>query len=482
MSTPSDTARRFPENRDNGGAVGGPTTHGTARRMSASFPRDFLWGVAAASYQVEGAAHEDGRGVSIWDTFSRTPGKVLHGHTGDVSVDQYHRYQEDVALMRELGVGSYRFSIAWPRIQPEGRGTFNAKGFDYYKRLIDALHAAGLTATATLYHWDLPQPLEDAGGWPNRDTAYRFAEYSREVFRRLGSSVEMWITLNEPWCSAVLGYHDGEHAPGRHDRSAAWAAGHHLLLGHGLAVDAYRDEMGSGDGVAPIGITFNLSTPRPATQRQEDREAADRAADMQTRFFLDPVIGGAYPERHFAAYGDETPPPVHDGDMEVIARPIDFIGLNFYSEPVVAAAPDEPEGFREVPTYHEKTEMGWPVTPQGFYRHLRWVWDHTAGRYPLYITENGCAMPDELSADGMRCHDPRRIAYLRDHFSAALDAIEDGVDLRGYFVWSLIDNFEWAYGYTKRFGIVYADYINQRRVPKDSFYYLREVISGSEAL
>lgn len=467
------------------------------RRTSAAFPEGFLWGVATASYQVEGATEADGRGRSIWDTFSETPGNVVHGHTGAVSVDQYHRYPEDIQLMREAGLHAYRFSIAWPRIQPDGRGAFNAKGFDYYKRLIDELHANGLKAAATLYHWDLPQALEDAGGWPERDTAYRFADYATACFRELGDIVDMWSTLNEPWCSAVLGYHIGVHAPGRHDRSASWAAGHHLLLGHGLAVGRYREEQpfgarggtggagGSGaglDGAVPIGITLNLESPRPATQSAADREAADRAMDLRTRFFLDPIFGHPYPERHFAAYPESTPPPVQDGDMETIAAPIDFLGLNFYHEPVIAAQQGEPEGFREVTSHHELTDMGWPVTPRGLYRHLHWVWDHIDGAVPLYVTENGTAMPDELSDDGTRCHDPRRVSYLREHFTAALDAIEDGVDLRGYFVWSLIDNFEWSFGYTKRFGIVYADYVNQRRVPKDSYYYVREVVAGHEVV
>ena len=458
-------------------------------RTHRAFPEDFLWGVATASYQVEGAAREDGRKPSIWDTFSKTPGKVAHGHTGDVSVDQYHRYPEDVALMRDLGVGSYRFSIAWPRIQPDGSGALNPKGFDYYKRLADELHRSGIEATATLYHWDLPQALEDAGGWPMRDTAHRFAEYARACFRELGDHIERWITLNEPWCSAVLGYHIGEHAPGAANRSASWAAGHHLMLAHGLAVQAYRAELGES---RPIGITLNTESPRPATRRAEDVAAADRGADMRTRFWLDPLVGKPYPERHFAAYPGETPPPVKEGDMEIIAEKIDFLGINYYFEPVLAVCPVgpegeerdglpcHPEGFREVESHHERTDMGWPVTPLGLYRHLTWIWKCIDGRYPLYITENGCAMPDALSDDGMRCRDPRRVRYLADHFSAALDAIEDGVDLAGYFVWSLIDNFEWAFGYTKRFGIVYADYVNGRRVPKDSYYYLREVISGAE--
>jgi len=461
------------------------------RRSSAEFPAEFLWGVATASYQVEGAVNKDGRGQSIWDTFSRTPGKVRHGHTGDVSVDQYHRYPEDVALMRELGVGAYRYSIAWPRVQPDGSGALNPAGFEYYKRLSDELHRQGLKSVATLYHWDLPQALEDAGGWPQRDTAYRFAEYAAACFAELADHVDMWTTLNEPWCSAVLGYDIGEHAPGHTSKSKGWAAGHHLMLGHGLAVQAYRSMAGaagvgqSGDSgrvVAPIGVTHNLETPRPATRHPDDVAAADRGADMRTRFFLDPMLGLPYPERHFAAYPEETPPPVLDGDMEIIATPVDFLGLNYYFEPVVAADPEQPEGFRVVDSHHETTDMEWPVTPLGLSRHLRWVWNHIGGRYPLYITENGCAMPDELTPDGLRCHDPQRVQYLQEHFSAALDAVEEGIDLRGYFVWSLLDNFEWSLGYTKRFGIVYADYVNQRRVPKDSYYYLREVISGAESL
>ncbi|WP_018526550.1 GH1 family beta-glucosidase [Alkalispirochaeta alkalica] len=446
-----------------------------ARRQ---FPADFLWGVAAASYQVEGAAREDGRGESIWDTFSRKPGAVLHGHTGDVSVDQYHRYEEDAGLMKDLGVGSYRFSLAWPRLQPTGSGSFNSRGFDYYKRLCDSLHQRGISAAATLYHWDLPQPLEDAGGWPHRDTACRFAEYAEACFTELGNHVDLWITLNEPWCSAVLGYHEGVHAPGRRDLSAAWAASHHLLLGHGLALQAYREQGGRSE--QPIGITLNIDTPRPATQDSRDVLAADRAMDLRTRMYFDPLFGKGYPERHFEAYPGETRPEVRAGDLEIIAGKIDFLGLNYYFEPVMAFDPDHPEGFRVAPDYHETTAMGWPVTPRGLYRQLTWVARETRGQCPLYITENGCAMEDSLSDDGLRCRDPRRIQYLRDHFSAALDAIEEGVDLRGYFVWSLIDNFEWALGYTKRFGIIYADYINQRRVPKDSFYYLREVISQSE--
>ncbi len=452
------------------------------------FPNDFMWGVATASYQVEGAVSVDGRGPSIWDSFSHTPGKVLHGHTGDRSVDQYHRYDEDVRLIREAGLDAYRFSIAWPRVVPSGTGSLNVDGIDYYKRLIDELRRSEISPVATLYHWDLPQPLEDAGGWPHRDTAYRFAEYAAICFRELGDVVDMWITLNEPWCSSVLGYGDGEHAPGRTDTADAWAAGHHLLLGHGLAVEAYRAESAS----APIGITLNLSTPRAATRRPADLAAADRATDLQTRFFLDPLFGFGYPERHFEAWAPAVPPPIVSGDLEIIASPIDFLGLNYYTEYVIADAPTgnpettvdgvaaHPEGYREVPSYQDKTAMGWTIVPRGLYRQLCWVWEHIGGRVPLYITENGCAVDDRLSSDGLRCHDERRIDYLREHFAAAQDAIAEGVDLRGFFVWSLIDNFEWAWGYERRFGIVYADYLDGRRVPKDSYYFVRDVVSGAE--
>jgi beta-glucosidase len=439
-----------------------------------AFPEDFLWGTATASYQVEGAVEEDGRGVSIWDTFSHAPGNVTHGHTGDRACDQYHRYPEDVALMRRLGAGAYRFSLAWPRVFPDGYGRRNEAGFDYYKRLIDELEENGIEPVVTVYHWDLPQPLEDAGGWANRDTAYRYAEYAAECYRVLGDRVRMWITLNEPYCSSILGYLVGVHAPGLQDRATAYRAVHHLNLAHGLGVQAYRETGLPGE----VGITLNMISPRPATARQEDIDAADRAADGQTRVFLDPILGQGYPKRHLDAY-PEIEMPVHSGDMEIIAAPIDFLGVNLYWEDVVAADDDHPEGFRLEPQYQETTEMGWPVTPRGLYRHLRWVHERT-GDLPLYVTENGAAMPDILSADGERCHDPRRISYLREHFEACRDAIEAGVPLRGYFLWSLIDNFEWSLGYTKRFGIIYCDYVNLRRVPKDSFYFYRDVIAGHE--
>jgi len=440
------------------------------------FPGSFVWGTATASYQVEGGHDLEGRGPSIWDTFCRTPGKVAHGHAGDVSSDQYHRYREDVALMRDLGVGSYRLSVAWPRVFARPGGARNPKGFDYYHRLLDELLRNGIEPAVTLYHWDLPQYLEDAGGWPARDTASRFADYAVACFQALGDKVKTWITLNEPWCSAFLGYESGVHAPGRQERPAAYRAVHHLLLGHGLALERFRQ----GGFRGKVGVTLNLGTPRPATPREEDRLAADRAADKPTRMFLGPLTGRGYPERHLAAWPEVTM-PVQAGDLALIAAPVDFVGVNYYSEDCVAHAPAEPEGFARVPTCHPTTHMGWDVVPRGLYRHLKQI--HAEyGIEHLVITENGCAYPDALCEDGTRCHDPERVAYLRGHLGACAQAIRDGVPLEGYYLWSLIDNFEWSYGYTRRFGIVYCDYQDKRRVPKDSYYYYREVIAGHELL
>jgi beta-glucosidase len=440
-----------------------------------AFPASFDWGAATASYQVEGAHDAEGRGPSIWDTFCRTPGKVAHGHTGDVSSDQFHRYREDVALMRELGVRSYRFSLAWPRVFPRKAGERNPKGFDYYHRLVDELLRNGIQPAVTLYHWDLPQYLEEAGGWPARDTASRFSEFATACFQALGDKVKCWITLNEPWCAAFLGYESGVHAPGRQDRPAAYRAAHHLLLGHGLALQRFRE----GGHKGRIGITLNMGTPRPATRRDEDALAADRAADKATRMFLGPLTGRGYPERHLAAV-PEVRMPVQAGDMDLIGAPFDFVGVNYYQEQCVAHAPGEPEGFALVPTSCPRTHMGWDVVPSGLTRHLAAIWKEYGLRH-LLVTENGCAYDDALSADGTRCHDPDRVAYLRGHFGACAEAIRAGVPLEGYYLWSLLDNFEWAFGYTRRFGIVYVDYQDRRRVPKDSFYYYREAIAGHES-
>ncbi len=438
------------------------------------FPKDFLWGTATASYQVEGAVHEGGRGKSIWDVFSHTPGCVLHGHTGDVASDQYHNYAEDVGIMRDLGIGAYRFSIAWPRVFPNGYGDLSSEGLDYYKRLLDALAEAGIEPAVTLYHWDLPQALEDEGGWPARDTALRFADYAATCFRELGDRVRFWITLNEPLCAAYLGYREGIHAPGIRDLGAAYRAVHHLNLAHGLAMRAFRD----GGHEGRIGSTLNIDTPRPATRRQVDVDAADRAMDGPTRMFLDPLYGRGYPERHIGAY-PEISLPVEKGDMEIIAVPVDFLGLNYYFEHAIAADDEHPEGFRRVKTGYPRQAMDWDMVPAGLYRQLSWVdanYDHPA----IYITENGCACNDVLTPDGEGCHDPLRIEYLRTHLRAAGRALSEGVNLKGYFLWSFIDNFEWAFGYTKRLGIVYCDYTDGRRIVKDSGYYYREVVAGYE--
>jgi len=437
------------------------------------FPDDFLWGVATASYQVEGAAAEGGRTPSIWDTFSHTPGKTAHGHTGDVACDQYHLYGTDVELMKELGVDAYRFSISWSRIFPNGGTRVNEEGVKYYRNLIGDLRRNGIEPVVTLYHWDLPQEMEDRGGWPARETADSFAEYAVNCFR-LFPEVRRWITLNEPFCSAILGYLDGEHAPGKRDHQRALAAIHHLLLAHGKAVRAFRE----GGFAGEIGITLNMQTPRPASRDPQDLLAADRAADLPTRMFLHPLLGKGYPSRYLDAY-PELKMPILEGDLEVIASGIDFLGLNFYFELAAAFDSRGPEQFRIARQYQEKTEMGWPITPEGLYRHLLSIAGET-GDLPLYITENGAAFADSLSADGSRCHDRQRIEFLRAYIGAAKRALAEGVPLRGYFLWSLIDNFEWAHGFGKRFGIIYCDYVNRRRIPKDSYYFYRDLISGME--
>ena len=441
------------------------------------FPENFLWGTATASYQVEGAAAADGRGLSIWDTFCRTPGKVYHGHNGDVASDQYHRYAEDVDLMVLLGVNAYRFSTAWPRVFPKGYGKFNPKGFDYYNRLVDELLNHGIEPAITLYHWDLPQALEEAGGWPDRDTAYRFADYAGACFEALGDRVKRWITLNEPLCSAYLGYEIGIHAPGRKSKTDAVKAVHHLLLGHGFAVERFR----SGNYGGEIGITLNLQTPRPARRNESDELAASMAADKDSRMFTGPLFGKGYPERYLSTYPELHVPAIED-DLNIISAKMDFLGLNYYSEQVATVDKNHPEGFGYVPTWQPEMPIcGGNIIAEGLVRQLQWVVDE-CGEVPMYITENGCAVPDELTQDGTRCHDIGRIEYVSKHLSACSRAIKSGLDLRGYFLWSFIDNFEWAYGYSMRLGIVYCDYLDHRRVCKDSFYYYRDVIAGYELI
>jgi beta-glucosidase len=441
--------------------------------LATAFPSGFLWGVATSSYQVEGATREDGRGPSIWDHFSATPGATYQGQTGDIAADHYHRMQDDVNLMAEMGLGAYRFSIAWPRILPEGTGQVNARGLDFYDRLVDALLAKGITPLATLYHWDLPLTLHERGGWLNRQTADAFAEYAEVVAKRLGDRVDWWITHNEPWVAAYLGYGMGIHAPGLRDIQAAVVAGHHILLSHGLALPRVRAAVRP---TAQVGITLNLYPIYPADERPETAQAMQRADNFVNRWFLDPIFRGQYPDALFADLGVATP-PIQDGDLALIAAPIDFLGVNYYSRKVIRALapgsppnPWAPSGYEEVAqipgaTY---TQMGpgWEVYPQGLTSLLVQLKEEYAPP-ALLITENGAAYEDHWNGDG-HVSDPQRLAYVRGHIQALADAIAQGVPLRGYMVWSLLDNFEWGEGYSKRFGVVYVDYPTQRRIPKES--------------
>lgn len=454
------------------------------------FPPGFLWGAATASYQIEGAAKEDGRGDSIWDTFSHRPGAVWNGDTGDIACDHYHRVDEDLDLMRELGIRSYRFSVAWPRVQPDGKGPANQRGLDFYRRLVDGLRARDIEPTLTLYHWDLPQALEDEGGWVARDTAERFAEYVDLVARALGEEVERWITLNEPWCSAWLGYGSGGHAPGIKDLGMAAAANHHLLLAHGLAVPVVREAIPS----AKVGITLNLGVLRPGTEHDEDLAAAQRADGNLNRLFLDPIFHGRYPADMLEHYRRFEPgfAVVRDGDLEVIATPLDFLGVNYYFPGTVMDATRASEaraaGFRvplreqfpdlrvlslETPG-SDTTSMGWEVDASGLAELLVRIKDEYTA-LPIYITENGAAFDDYVDPNG-HVLDGERVSYLRDHINAVHDAIDAGVNVQGYFVWSLLDNFEWAYGYSRRFGVVWVDFPTGNRLPKKSFYWYASTI------
>jgi beta-glucosidase len=460
-----------------------------------AFPRDFLFGVATAAYQIEGAAHEDGRRDSVWDAFARVPGAVVRGDTGEVACDHYHRMDQDVALMADLGVQTYRFSTSWARVRPDG-GAVNEKGVDFYSRLVDELLGKGILPWLTLYHWDLPQALEDRGGWTNRDTAFRFAEYAATMHDALGDRVTAWTTLNEPWCAAFLGYLSGEHAPGRQDPEAALAATHHLLLGHGLAVDELRRR----DPALQLGITLNLTVPDPVDPRSEgDLDAARRIDGQFNRLFLDPIFRGSYPAdvlEDVAGFGLER--AVHPGDLEIISTPIDVLGVNYYHGDAVSSLPAPDAITTAAPSDRPKrspypaaddvhvhrrglpvTAMDWEVQPEGLTRLLRRVDEEytKAAGTSMYVTENGAAYDDVVSPDG-RVHDGERVDFLRVHLDAILDAIDDGIDVKGYFYWSLMDNYEWAWGYDKRFGLVRVDYDTLERTPKDSALEYRRIIGA----
>jgi beta-glucosidase len=448
--------------------------------LIASLPADFRWGVATSAYQIEGAHDEDGRGMSIWDTYCRTPGMVDGGDNGDVACDHYHRMPSDVALIRSLGVDDYRFSVAWPRVQPGGRGPANPAGLGFYDRLVDELLRAGVDPWVTLYHWDLPQELEDAGGWPERDTAYRFADYAMLVFDRLQDRVRTWTTLNEPWCTAMLGYHEGRQAPGRQNFADAMAAVHHLLLGHGLAAQRMR-----ATAAVPIelGITLNMGTAMAATASLADQEAARRADGLGARIYLDPLLRGQYPGDvldDLSARGVTL--PVVDGDLAVISEPIDVLGVNYYSSHRFTGV--DADGRTEdgdgnpvtsvVPFGRPVTAMDWEIVPEGFTQLLVRLSREYPGT-PLVITENGAAFDDVPDPSG-HVADHDRTAYLSAHLAAVAAARREGADVRGYFAWSLMDNFEWSYGYAKRFGLVHVDYATQARTPKQSALWYRDTI------
>ena len=465
----------------------------TTRPSGRQFPADFLWGSATASYQIEGAADVDGRGPSIWDTFARTPGKVLGGDTGDVAADHYHRVEQDVALMSELGLQAYRFSLAWPRIQPTGSGEFNEAGLAFYSDLVDRLIAAGIKPVATLYHWDLPQALEDAGGWANRETALRFEEYARKVAERLGDRIHLWTTLNEPWCSAFLGYASGVHAPGVTDDEKSLRAVHHLNLGHGLAARAIKDVLGED---TPVSITLNLHVTRAASDDPADVEAKRRIDTIANEVFLRPVVDGEYPKEVFADTESITDWSfVLDGDLDLIKVPLALLGVNYYSTgrvkhgtPPVGDGTPGPDGHRSsvnspwvgathaewLPQPGPHTAMGWNIEPEGLVELLVELHERYPN-LPLAVTENGAAFYDTVSDDG-RVHDVERVSYLHDHIDAVGEAIEKGVDVVGYFVWSFMDNFEWAYGYDRRFGVVRVDYDTLERTVKDSGRWYAELV------
>ncbi|GAB4460075.1 MAG: GH1 family beta-glucosidase [Anaerolineae bacterium] len=437
-----------------------------------NFPQNFLWGTATASYQIEGAWNEDGKGPSIWDTFSHTPGKVKNGDTGNVACDHYHRWPADIALMKSLNLQAYRFSIGWPRILPQRRGAVNQAGLDFYSRLVDGLLEAGITPFVTLYHWDLPQALQDEGGWPTRSTADAFVEYADVVSRHLGDRVKNWITHNEPWVVSFLGHEMGRHAPGLRDWNAALRTSHHLLLSHGQAVPVIRGNSPN----AEVGITLNLTWADPVSPASY--HAARYVDGYLNRWYLDPLYGRQYPADMVAAYQAEGYLPngldfVQPGDLDAITAPTDFLGVNYYSRSLVRDDADT----SSPPPPGERTDYDWEVYPDGLYSLLcRLHFDYQPPK--IYITENGASYGDGPNAAG-RVADSRRTSYLRRHFAAAHRAIQAGVPLAGYFVWSLLDNFEWAEGYSQRFGIVWVDYDTQERIPKDSALWYKEVIANN---
>ncbi|GAA5069515.1 beta-glucosidase [Thermocatellispora tengchongensis] len=454
-----------------------------------TFPAGFVWGAATSAYQIEGAISADGRGRSIWDEFVARPGRVLNGDNAEVAIDHYHRYRDDVKLMAELGLTAYRFSLSWPRIQPDGSGAINSAGLDFYKRLVDELLAHGIEPWVTLYHWDLPLALEQAGGWPARDTSKRFGDYAAIVHGALCDRVTNWSTVNEPWCAAFLGYASGEHAPGRREPAQAVRAAHHLNLAHGLAARAMREQSAS----SAIGGCVNLYAISPQTDSEADLDAARRIDGLQNRFFLDALLKGRYPQDVLEdlAKVTDTSAFILDGDLETINAPLDMLLVNYYSRFTVSGTPGGAASAAAAPTDSGSpwvgsehvsfvnggrpvTAMGWEIDDAGLLEILTWV----AREYPavpMVISENGAAFEDVLTPEDS-VHDAERQAYIDAHLRICHQAIAQGVPLRGYFAWSLMDNFEWAWGYGKRFGLIYVDYETQRRIPKDSALWYAETI------
>ena len=447
------------------------------KNTSGQFPAGFLWGAATSAYQVEGAPLADGAGASIWQRFCGTPGLVFEGQSGDIACDHYHRYREDVGLMHQLGLKAYRFSIAWGRVQPSGRGAVNAAGLGFYDRLVDELLTRGIEPMVTLFHWDLPAALDDRGGWLNPDIAQWFAEYAAIVYRKLDGRVKHWATLNEPWVVTDGGYLHGALAPGHRNRFEAPIAAHNLLRAHGAAVQAYRSE-----GRHQIGLVVNIEPKYPASESAEDRAATARADAYMNRQFLDPALLGSYPQEMRGIFG-EAWPEWPAADFDLIRQPLDFIGVNYYTRNVTRADADC-WPLRAKPVKQPQrtyTETGWEVYSKGLSDTLLWV-KQRYGDIPLYITENGAAFFDPPTVEDGKLEDPLRVSYLRQHIGAVRDAIRQGVDIRGYFVWSLLDNFEWALGYSKRFGIVHVDYATLERTLKASARYYAQVIESHGAL
>lgn len=435
------------------------------------FPKDFIWGTATASYQIEGAWDEDGKGESIWDRFSHTPGKVANGDSGDVACDHYHLWRHDLDIMKELGLKNYRFSIAWPRVLPTGSGKINQKGLDFYSNLVDGMLEKGIQPFITLYHWDLPQALQEEGGWPSRNIVDRYVEYADVISRALGDRVKNWITLNEPFVSAFMGHMEGRHAPGITDLDTAVAASHHLMLSHGLAVPVIRNNCIGAD----VGITLNLTPQVPASSSAEDRNKARWMDGFINRWFLDPLVGRGYPQDMVSDFGTKMD-FVKPGDMEIIATPVDFLGVNYYTRGIARSSNEREKENEPIVVFpnDEHTEMGWEVYPQGIYNILGRL--HFDYAFPaIFITENGAAFQDEIGPDG-QVYDPVRLSYIQRHLEMVHKAIEIGVPVNGYFVWSLFDNFEWAHGYSKRFGLVYVDYETQQRILKSSAKWYQQVI------